>query len=53
MLNRKKSLTRIELSSALFAYLEIYQNRTRRHSTFGMPTSVDGENLHKESVTGA
>ena len=31
LLNRKKWKTRIELSTALFEYLEIFHNRTRRH----------------------
>ena len=32
LLNRKKWKTRIELSTALFDYLEVFHNRTRRHS---------------------
>ena len=35
LLNRKKWKTRIELSTALFEYLEIFHNRTRRHSALG------------------
>ena len=33
LLNRKKWKTRVELSTALFEYLEIFHNRTRRHSS--------------------
>ena len=51
LLNRQKWRTRIELSSALFEYLEIFHNRTRRHSSLGMLTPVDYENLHRESAT--
>ncbi|MGH7693276.1 MAG: IS3 family transposase, partial [Candidatus Dormibacteria bacterium] len=53
LLNRQKWRTRIELSSALFEYLEIFHNRTRRHSSLGMLTPVDYENLCQESTTGA
>jgi hypothetical protein len=28
--------TRIELANAIFEYLEIFHNRQRRHSSFGM-----------------
>jgi transposase InsO family protein len=51
LLNRQKWRTRIELSTALFEYLEIFHNRTRRHSSLGMLTPVDYENLHRESTT--
>ncbi|MGH7643139.1 MAG: IS3 family transposase, partial [Candidatus Dormibacteria bacterium] len=53
LLNRQKWRTRIELSSALFEYLEIFHNRTRRHSSLGMLTPVDYENLCRESTTSA
>ena len=51
LLNRQKWRTRIELSTALFEYLEIFHNRNRRHSSLGMLTPVDYENLHRESAT--
>jgi transposase InsO family protein len=38
LLNRKEWKTRVELSTALFEYLEIFHNRTRRHSSLGMLT---------------
>ena len=47
LLNRQKWRTRIELSTALFEYLEIFHNRNRRHSSLGMLTLVDYENLHR------
>jgi len=51
LLNRQKWRIRIELSSALLEYLEIFHNRTRRHSSLGMLTPVDYENLHPEHTT--
>jgi transposase InsO family protein len=41
LLNRSKWKTRIELSTALFEYLEIFHNRTRRHSSLGMLTPMN------------
>ncbi len=32
LLNRKKWRTRVELANAMFEYLEIFDNRQRRHS---------------------
>jgi transposase InsO family protein len=32
LLNRRRWRTRLELSTALFEYLEIFHNRQRRHS---------------------
>jgi len=32
LLNRKKWLTRLELANAMFEYIEVYYNRSRRHS---------------------
>jgi transposase InsO family protein len=51
LLNRQKWRTRIELSAALFEYPEIFHNRTRRHSSLGMLTPVDYENLHRGSAS--
>jgi len=51
LLSRQKWRTRIELSTALFEYLEIFHNRTRWHSSPGIITPVDFENLHPESAT--
>ncbi len=53
MLNRQKWRTRVELSSALFEYLEIFHNRNRRHSSLGMLTPVEYENLQRESASAA
>jgi transposase InsO family protein len=32
LLNRKKWRTRLELANAIFEYIEVYYNRSRRHS---------------------
>jgi len=32
LLNRKKSRTRLDLANAIFDYIEIFDNRQRRHS---------------------
>jgi transposase InsO family protein len=43
LLNRRRWRTRIELSTALFEYLEIFHNRQRRHSALGMLSPVEYE----------
>jgi len=50
LLNRQTWRTRLELSTARFEYLEIFHNRTRRHSSLGKLTPLDYENLHQESA---
>ena len=50
LLNRQKWNTRIELASGIFEYLEIFHNRTRRHSSLGMLTPVEFEQAHAEPV---
>ena len=41
--NRRWWRTRLELSTALFEYLEIFHNRQRRHSALGMLGLVEYE----------
>jgi putative transposase len=53
LLNRKKWKTRIELSSALFEYLEIFYNRNRRHSSLGMLTPIEYEKVTNETANAA
>ena len=36
LLNTKRGSTRIELSAAIFDWIEAFYNRTRRHSSLGM-----------------
>src|SRR5712691_8288789 len=53
LLNRKKWKTRIELSTALFDYLEIFHNRTRRHSALGMLTPIEFEKVNNQTAQAA
>ena len=46
LLNRRRWRTRIELSNAIFEYLEIFHNRQRRRSSLGMLTPVEYEIRH-------
>ncbi|MEV8547747.1 IS3 family transposase [Streptomyces sp. NPDC051572] len=39
LFNRRRWRTRLELSTALFEYLEIFHNRQRRHSAAGPPAT--------------
>lgn len=41
LLNRRKWNTRFELAGGIFEYLEIFHNRSRRHSSLGMLTPVE------------
>ena len=50
LLDRKRWKTRVELASAIFEYLEIFHNRTRRHSSLGMLTPVEYEKLSTEAT---
>ena len=43
LLDRKRWRTRVELSTAIFDYLEIFHNRQRRHSSLDMLTPVEFE----------
>jgi transposase InsO family protein len=43
LLDRKRWRTRLELSTALFDYLEIFHNRQRRHSALRMLSPVEYE----------
>jgi putative transposase len=53
LLNRKKWKTRIELSTALFDYLEIFHNRNRRHSALGMLTPIEFEKVNNQTEQAA
>ena len=46
LLDRKRWTTRVELSNAIFEYLEIFHNRRRRHSSLGMVSPVEYELRH-------
>ncbi len=43
LLDRKRWKTRIELSNAIFEYLEIFHNWRRRHSALGMVSPIEYE----------
>ena len=49
LLNRKRWSTRAELANEMFQYLEIFQNRQRRHSKLGYLTPIEYERLYSES----
>jgi Integrase core domain len=49
LLNRRRWRTRLELSTALFEYLEILHNRQRRHSALGMLSSGGVRTPHPAS----
>lgn len=50
LLDRHRWRTRLELSNAIFEYLEIFHNRQRRHPSLGMHSPVEYERLHAETV---
>lgn len=47
LLSRQTWRTRIELANAIFEYIEIYYNRSRRHSAIGFDSPVTFETLQK------
>ncbi len=53
LLNRKRWKTRIELASAIHDYIELFHNTRRRHSSLGMLTPTEYENLHSQAHNAA
>ena len=43
LLDRRRWRTRVELANAIFEDLELFHNRTRRHSALGMLTRLEFE----------
>jgi putative transposase len=43
LLDRHRWKTRVELANAIFEYLEVFHNRTRRHSALGMLSPIQFE----------
>jgi transposase InsO family protein len=43
LLDRKRWKTRVELSNAMFDYIEIFYNRQRRHSQLGYVSPIEFE----------
>jgi putative transposase len=46
LLDRQRWTTRVELSTAIFDWIEVFYNRARRHSSLGMLSPVAYEKLH-------
>ena len=53
LLNRKKWSTRLELSTAIFDWIEAFYNRHRRHSALGMISPVEFERRHSRTTSAA
>ncbi len=53
LLDRQPWRTRLELASALFEYLEVFYNKQRRHSSFGMLTPNEYETLQTPTLIAA
>ena len=48
LLDRKRWHTSIELTNAIFEYLEIWHNRQRRHTSLVMLTPIEFEARHQD-----
>jgi len=46
LLDRRRWKTRVELANAIFEYIEIFDNRKRRHSSLGMHAPIEFEKMH-------
>ena len=53
LLNTKRWKTRVELSAAIFDWIEAFYNRTRRHSSLGMLAPITYEKLHAQPTNAA
>jgi putative transposase len=53
LLNRRKWRTRVELSTEIFDWIEVFYNRVRRHSSIGMQSPTSFEKLHQQLITAA
>jgi transposase InsO family protein len=51
LLDRKKWRTRLELTNAIFDYIEVFYNRQRRHSSLDYVSPVEFERSMKEIQT--
>jgi transposase InsO family protein len=45
--------TRVELSTEIFDWIEVFYNRIRRHSSIGMQSPSSFEKLHHQLTTAA
>jgi putative transposase len=48
LLNTRKWKTRVELSSAIFDWVEAFYNRVRRHNALGMLSPITYEKLNSQ-----
>lgn len=48
LLNRRRWSTRVELTNAIFEYIEGFHNRRRRHGSLGWDTPLEFENRHRQ-----
>jgi transposase InsO family protein len=53
LLNRRTWRTRVELSTEIFDWIEVFYNRIRRHSSIGMQSPMRFEKLHQHLTTAA
>ena len=53
LLNTRKWRTRTELSTEIFDWIEVFYNRTRRHSSLGMLAPIAYEKLHADNTSAA
>lgn len=53
LLNTRMWSTRVELSAAIFDWIEVFYNRTRRHSSLGMMSPAAYEKLHVDNTAAA
>jgi len=52
LVNRRSWPSRLELQTAVFEYIEAFYNRERRHSTLGMRSPADYEQLRLSPLSG-
>jgi putative transposase len=53
LLDTRKWMTRVELSTAIFDWMEVFYNRARRHSSLGMLSPATYERLHGDHTNAA
>ncbi len=53
LLDRRTWRTRTELSTEIFDWIEVFYNRTRRHSGLGMLAPIAYEKLHANDTSAA
>jgi transposase InsO family protein len=53
LLDTRKWMTRVELSTAIFDWVEVFYNRTRRYSSLGMLSPAAYERLHDDHTSAA